>query len=189
MRVDSCLATSVRSSFDVAGEQLRPRFDMNSSEQALTRSYTQEDVQQILNIALAQHPDADTELSYAQLSEIAEELRIEPSTLKLAETKWLTQQGTSAKLQEFNNYRRSKLEAKFGKYAITNTCLVAINFLTGFGIPWSLYVLIFWGMGVGLDAWKLFYQRQGQAYDRAFGNWQRKQKIHKSITGLIDKLV
>jgi 2TM domain len=162
---------------------------MNSSEQSLTRSYSQEDVQQILNIALAQHPSAGTELSYAQLLEIADELRIAPDKLKLAETTWLTQQGDSAKLQKFDAYRRSKLHDKFGKYAITNTCLVALNFLTGFGIPWSLYVLIFWGMGVGLDAWKIFYQRRGEAYDRAFQNWERKQKIQKSITGLIDKLV
>jgi hypothetical protein len=162
---------------------------MNSSEQSLTRSYSQEDVQQILNIALAQHPHADTELSYSQLLEIAEELRIAPGTLQLAENKWLTQRQTNAKYQEFEIFRRSKLQDKFGKYAITNVCLVALNFLTGFGVPWSLYVLIFWGMGVGLDAWKLFYQRQGEAYDRAFQSWQRKQKIQKSITGLIDKLV
>ncbi len=162
---------------------------MNSSEQSLTRSYSQEDVQQILNIALAQHPSAGTELSYAQLLEIADELRIAPDKLKLAETTWLTQQGDSARLQKFDAYRRSKLQDKFGKYAITNTCLVALNFLTGFGIPWSLYVVIFWGMGVGLDAWKIFYQRQGEAYERAFQNWERKQKIQKSITGLIDKLV
>jgi 2TM domain len=128
-------------------------------------------------------------LSYSQLLEIADELRISPATLQLAETKWLTQQNASEKFLEFDAHRRSKLQDKFGKYAITNTCLVALNFLTGFGIPWSLYVLIFWGMGVGLDAWKLFYQRQGQAYDRAFQNWERKRKIQKSITGLIDKLV
>ena len=163
---------------------------MNSSEaQSLTRSYSQEDVQQILNIALAQHPNTDTALSYAQLLEIADELRIAPETLQLAENKWLVQQSSSAKFQEFDTYRRSKFQDKLGKYTITNACLVALNFLTGFGVPWSLYVLIFWGMGFGLDAWKFFFQRQGQAYQRAFQNWERKQKIHKSITGLIDKLV
>ena len=162
---------------------------MNSSEQSLTRSYSQEDVQQILNIALAQYPNAGTELSYAQLLEIADELRIAPDTLKLAENKWLTQQSASEKFQEFDTYRKSKFQDKLGKYTITNTCLVALNFLTGFGVPWSLYVLIFWGMGFGLDAWKLFYQRQGQAYDRAFQSWERKRKIQKSITGLIDKIV
>jgi 2TM domain len=162
---------------------------MKSSESSLTRAYSQEDVQQILNIALAQHPSTGTELSYAQLLEIADELRISPDTLKLAENKWLTQQGANEKFQEFEAYRRSKFQDKLGKYVITNSCLVALNFLTGFGVPWSLYVLISWGMGFGLDAWKFFYQRQGQGYDRAFEKWHRKQKIQKSITGLIDKLV
>jgi hypothetical protein len=163
---------------------------MNSNS-SIVRSYTQEDVQQILNIALAQHPTAaGTDLlSSAQLAEIAEEMRISPETLKLAESKWLAQRGDIAKLQEFNEYRRTKLQDKFGRFAITNTCLIAVNFLTGFGAPWSLYILIFWGMGVGLDAWKLYYQREGEAYTRAFQNWERKRKIHKSITGLIDKIV
>ncbi len=163
---------------------------MNSSAaRSLTRSYSQEDVQQILNIALAQHPSTDTALSYAQLLEIADELRIAPETLKLAESTWLVQQSSNQKFQEFDTYRKSKLQDKLGKYTITNACLVALNFLTGFGVPWSLYVLIFWGMGVGLDAWKFFSGRQGQAYHRAFESWERKQKIQKSITGLIDKLV
>jgi transcriptional regulator with XRE-family HTH domain len=162
---------------------------MNSSEQSLTRAYSQEDVQQILNIALAQYPHADTELSYSQLLEIADELRISPETLKLAETSWLTQQISSEKFKEFEIHRQSKFQEKLGKYVITNACLVALNLLTGFGAPWSLYVLITWSMSFGFDAWKFFYQRQGQAYDRAFKKWQRKQKIHKSISGLIDKLV
>lgn len=162
---------------------------MNSSEQSLTRCYSQEDVQQILNIALAQHPSTGTELSYAQLLEIAEELRIPADTLKLAEDRWLVKQSTTSKLQEFDTHRRSKFQHRLGKYAIINTCLVALNLLTGFGVPWSLYIAIFWGMSVGLDAWKLFYQRQGQAYERASESWHRKQKIQKSITGLIDKIV
>jgi 2TM domain len=166
------------------------RYIMNPSEQFPNRSYSQEDVQQILNLALAQHPTTGTELSYAQLLEIADELRIPPEALKLAENKWLTHQGVSEKRQEFDEHRKSKLNNKVGRYVIINVCLVALNALMGgFGVPWSLYVMIFWGMGVGLDAWKFFYQRQGKAYDRAFQNWERKQKIHKSITGVIDKLV
>lgn len=55
---------------------------MNASEQSITRLYSQKDVQQILNIALAQHPTSGTELSYSQLLEIVEELQIHPTTLK-----------------------------------------------------------------------------------------------------------
>jgi 2TM domain len=162
---------------------------MNSPEQSLTRSYSQEDVQQILNIALAQYPQQDTELSYAQLLEIADEMRISPETLKLAETSWLTQQRSTNKFKEFEVHRRSKFQEKLGKYLITNAGLITLNFLTGFGVAWSLWVLVFWSMGFGLDAWRFFYQSQGQAYDRAFQKWERKRKIHKSISGLIDKLV
>jgi 2TM domain len=162
---------------------------MNSSEQSLTRAYNQEAVQQILNIALAQHPHADTELSYAQLLEIADELRISPDTLKLAEKKWLTQQTSSEKFREFEVYRQSKFKDKLGKYLIINTCTIALNYLTGFGFLWSLYLLIFGTTGFGLYAWKFFFQRQGPAYEQAFKQWSRKQKIHKSINGLIDKIV
>ncbi len=163
---------------------------MNSSEQSLTRAYSQEDVQQILNIALAQYPTTDTELSYSQLLEIADEMRISPDTLKLAENKWFNQQGEISKRGEFDLHRKLKLQNKLGKFLIINTCLIAFNLVTtGLGFPWAVYVLIIWSMGFGLEAWKFFYQRQGQAYDRAFQNWERKQKIHKSITGLIDKLV
>ncbi|MEH2079978.1 MAG: hypothetical protein V7K89_08160 [Nostoc sp.] len=46
--------------------------------QFLTRLYSQEEVQQILNIAVTQHYTSGTELSYAQLLEIAQELQILP---------------------------------------------------------------------------------------------------------------
>jgi 2TM domain len=164
---------------------------MNSSEQSLTRSYNQEDVQQILNIALAEYPHSDTELSYKQLLEIADELRISPDTLKLAETSWLTKQSSTNKFKEFELHRKSKFQGRLGTYLIVNGVLVTFNlFLAGgLAIPWSLWILSMWSIGFGLNTWKFFFQRQGQAYERAFKNWERKHKIHKSITGLIDKLV
>jgi 2TM domain len=163
---------------------------MNSSEQPLTRSYSHEDVQQILNIALAQYPQQDKELSYAQLLEIADEMRISPDTLKLAETSWLTQQSSTNKFKEFEVHRKSRFQDKLSKYVITNTGLITLNFLLGgFAVAWSLWVLVFWSMGFALYTWRFFYQRQGQAYDRAFQKWERKRKIQKSISGLIDKIV
>jgi hypothetical protein len=162
---------------------------MTFPEQSPLRSYSQEDVQQILTIALAQQPDEATALSYTQLLEIAEELNISPSALKVAEDKWLTQQGATQKRQEFDAYRLAQLQNKLGTYVIINISLFSLNWLTGLGVPWSLYIAIALGMKLGLEAWNFYYRRQGSAYDRAFQNWQRKQKIQKSITGLIDKLV
>jgi hypothetical protein len=150
---------------------------MDFSQQSLTPSYSQEDIREILNIALANRSTLDLELPHSQLLEIAQELSISPETIELAKDRWLSQQQVIKKHQEFDLYRRSKLQDRFGKYAIVNACLIPINFFTGFGVPWSLYVLSSWGIVRGVAAWRVFFQRQGYAYDRAFQKWEYQQKM------------
>lgn len=150
---------------------------MDFLPRSLTPSYSQEDIQEILNIALAERSTLDTDLSHAQLLEIAQELGISPETIELAKDRWLSQQQAIQKHQEFNLYRRSKLQDRFGKYAIVNACLIPLNFFTGFGVPWSLYVLTSWGIVRGVAAWRVFFQRQGYGYDRAFQKWEYQQKM------------
>lgn len=129
---------------------------MNLSKHCRTRWYSQEEVQQILNIALVHHSTSQTELSYSQILEIAEELNILPETLSLAEQKWLSQQKAIEEHQRFDAVRRLRLQDRTGRYVIINACLIMLNFLTGFSIPWSLYVLIGWGIIRSLDTWRFF---------------------------------
>jgi 2TM domain len=150
---------------------------MNSSKRSLAHSYSQEDVSEILNLALARHSNLDTELSRDRLLEVARELSIAPESLELAEHQWLDRQIVIEKSREFEVYRRSKLQDRLSKYAIVNACLLPLNLLTGFGVPWSLYVLISWGMLRGVDAWQVLFQHQGYAYDRAFQKWERQHEI------------
>jgi hypothetical protein len=140
-------------------------------------TYSQEDIQEILSIALAECSTLDTDLPHAQLLEIAQELGISTEMIELAKDQWLNQQQVVEKHQEFNRYRRSKLQDRFGKYAIVNACLIPLNFFTGFGVPWSLYVLTSWGIVRGVAAWRVFYQHQGYGYDRAFQKWEYQQKV------------
>jgi 2TM domain len=150
---------------------------MDFPQQSLIPSYRQEDVREILDIAMADRSTLDPELSHPQLLEIAQELSISPETIELAKDRWLIQQQAIKKHQDFDLYRRSKLQDRFGKYAIVNACLIPINFFTGFGVPWSLYVLSSWGIVRGVAAWRVFFQRQGYAYDRAFQKWEYRQKM------------
>jgi hypothetical protein len=53
--------------------------------------------------------------------------------------------------------------------------------LPGFGVPWSLYVLISWGLVRGVDTWRVLFQRQGYAYDRAFHKWERQQTMLTTV--------
>ena len=150
---------------------------MNFTPQSLTHAYSQEDIREILNIALAHHSTTSTDLSHAQLLEIAQELSISPHAIELAKSQWLSQQQVIKKHQDFDLYRRSKLKDRFGKYAIVNACLIPINFFTGFGVPWSLYILTSWGIVRGVAAWRVFYQHQGYGYNRAFQKWEYRQKM------------
>lgn len=152
---------------------------MTIFETQITHSYHQEDIQQILNLAIARQANGG-EFSREQLVEIATELGISTGTLLEAERDWKIQQGEQQKRSEFNLYRRGKLQKRVGKYLIVNSFLVGLNFLSAGGLSWSLYILLFWGLGLGLSAWNS-YQLQGEEYEQAFRKWYRKHQIALSI--------
>ena len=162
---------------------------MNNSANGAIRSYSQEDIQQILQLAIArQTDDTDKEFSYQQLLEIASELDIPLESLQLAEREWLEQQVEIQKRQEFNIYRLGRFKKRLGNYAIVNGILLVIDLIGGGGLSWSLYVLLLWGIGVGLDAWNSL-QTKGEDYEVAFQKWYRQRQIKSSFNNLVKKLL
>jgi len=89
---------------------------MNTKESTV-KLYSSEDTHQILKIALERHSIIDSQLSHSQLLEIAQELSISPESLDIAQNQWLRQQQLIEKHQQFELYRRSKLQDRLGKYA------------------------------------------------------------------------
>ncbi|MEO1374251.1 MAG: 2TM domain-containing protein, partial [Cyanobacteria bacterium J06635_10] len=71
-------------------------------------------------------------------------------------------------------------------YTIVNTFLLLMDFLTGGGISWSLYIVIFGGMLLGLDGWNTS-QTKGEDYEAAFQRWYRKNQLKRSVNNLINK--
>ncbi|HEY9893364.1 MAG TPA: 2TM domain-containing protein [Candidatus Sericytochromatia bacterium] len=160
---------------------------MTNFQTHITRSYQQEDIQQILNLAIARQA-SDGEFTHEQLVEIATELGISTDTLAEAEQDWLVQQKEGIKRQEFNIVRRSRLQKRAGKYVIVNGFLVGLNFISAGEVSWSLYILLFWGLGLGLNAWNT-YQLQGEEYEQAFRRWYRKHQIAESITSRLNNWI
>lgn len=158
-----------------------------SQNNQVTRYYKQEDIQQILQIAISRQAN-DGEFSREQLWEIADELDIDPQTLELAESEWLARQGEQRKRQEFNLYRRSKFKRHFGRYAITNSFLMLFNFVAVGHLTWSLYLLLLWGLGLGLNAWNTF-QSDGEEYEMAFQQWYRRHQFKETVNGFFQKLI
>jgi 2TM domain len=164
---------------------------MNSSDVNAITTYSQEDIQQILNLALTRkNADGNMEFSHQQLVEIAEEMEIDLKTLQAAKLDWAQNRTSDQQKAEFDLYRRQQFQKGLGRFAITNSFLVTINLLVlgGTGFLWSVYVLGFWGLGVALNAWNL-YQLKGEEYDRKFQNWISKRKIRQTIHGTIAKFL
>ncbi|MFW6359786.1 MAG: 2TM domain-containing protein, partial [Chroococcales cyanobacterium] len=98
-------------------------------------SYSQEDIQQILQRAIARQA-YEVEFTRQQLLEIAEELEISPECLILAEQDWHVDKLDHEKRQAFDAYRRGRFKQKLGKYLIINSFLVGLNVLTAGTLSW-----------------------------------------------------
>ncbi|MDB9489596.1 2TM domain-containing protein [Dolichospermum circinale CS-534/05] len=150
------------------------------------RSYTQEDVQQILQLAISRQVNENNqEFSYQQILEIAKELQISPDNLQQAERDWLVKQSEVEQRQAFNLYRRSKLKKRLGNYAIINIFFLAMDSLSG-GISWSVYILVASALGISLDIWNTF-QTKGEDYEIAFQRWNRNHQIKQTINTVLNK--
>jgi 2TM domain len=164
---------------------------MKASDVTAISSYTQDDIQQILHLALTkQSANGDLEFSHQQLVEIAEEMNIGLDTLQSAKKEWLTSQSSNQQRGEFDRHRQQKFKKGLGNYAIVNFFLVGINVfaLGGPGFLWSLYILGFWGMGVALRGWNS-YHLTGEDYNQQFQKWNSSRKIRQSVHSLIAKVL
>ena len=159
---------------------------MTTHDANIVHSYSQEDIQQILSIAIARQAD-DSEFSYQQLLEIAEELEITPESLQQSEIDWRSQNTIVRQQQKFDLYRRHKLQKKFGNYAIANSFLVLLDLLNSGDLSWSLYILLIWGLKVGLDSWNTYYSNS-EEYERAFQKWSGRNQLKQSVTTFVGKL-
>ncbi len=149
--------------------------------------YSQEEVQQILNLAIAQHAYAG-EFSRTQLLDIAEDLAIPAAIVQQAEKAWMQSNDENQKREAFNQHRRADLKRKVGRFSIINGSLILLNGLMGFGFPWSLYILLFWGLFLGLKTWNVLHLG-GEAYEKAFQRWYRTHQVRSVVNRWLDRFL
>lgn len=156
-----------------------------ASDAPITRAYSQDDVQQILHLALNRQEQGG-EMSRAQLLEIAHDLNISAENLQAAELEWNNRQGEFQQRQVFEIYRRSKLQKNAIQFSIVNSFMVLLNLVSTHELSWSLYILLAWGLGLALQGWKT-YQTEGEEYEQAFQRWRVKKQLGQSFNTLMSK--
>jgi hypothetical protein len=159
---------------------------MTASEPQTTRSYRQEEIQQILQLAIARQT-YQGEFSHKQLLEIARELEISPESLQAAEQDWLEQKIERQKRQAFDHYRWGRIRRKTGKYVIANTFFVTLDLIGNAAFDWSHYIVLLWGLFLVLQIWHTS-QTRGEEYEQAFQRWQRKHELRRSAKLFWEKL-
>lgn len=159
---------------------------MSEIQSQAPQFYSQEDIQQILHLALARKTDKE-ELSRDQLWEIAAELDIDPQSLQSAEQEWLSQKAMISKRQAFTRFRREQFKQKAVRYGIVNGFFLSLNILSAGTLSWSLYIILLWGLGLSLEGLKTF-QTKGEAYEQAFQRWKLKNEMKESMANLWDRL-
>ncbi len=159
---------------------------MYTSSPPTTQTYSPEAIQQILQLAIARQADND-EFSREQLLEIARELEISPENLQAAECDWLVRQGEQHQRGQFDLYRRTKSTRKIAKYAIVSSVLMLLNVLSAGTISWSLYLVLPWGVAVGLKQFNLSHQTQDE-YEKDFQMWCRRQQLEQSVGQIWDRV-
>jgi hypothetical protein len=62
-----------------------------------------------------------------------------------------------------------------------------LNIVTTQGIAFALSILLFWGLFLALNAWKVS-QTEGEDYESAFSRWRLKKQLGQSIGTIADKV-
>jgi 2TM domain len=155
---------------------------------AKPKLYSQEDIQEILEIAIArQTNDKDEAFTEEQLLEIATELGIDATAIATAKKAWFAQQSYSQKQTEFQLYRQHKLQKRLTKFLLVNAFFISANLLFVGSLSWSLYLLIIWGISLAINVWKT-YQTEGEAYQQELQKWQRNQTIKQSLNNFWERI-
>ncbi|MGF1488237.1 MAG: 2TM domain-containing protein [Prochloraceae cyanobacterium] len=160
---------------------------MSGFELQRPESYTQEDVQQILQLALANKNPNSEELSRTELLQMAEDLDIQGECLEAAEKAWLVRKSNDLQRVAFDIYRKDRLKEKAIGFGIVNTFLISLNLVSAGTVSWALYIFLIWGLKLSLDTWKTF-QSKGEGYERAFQSWKFKQEMKTSVGNIWEKV-
>lgn len=158
---------------------------MQSSEPHYPESYNQAEIRQILELALTRQIKSSS-LTREELWAMGTKLGLDLLTIQEAEKHWLEQKAINLQRQEFNLDRRQQLINRITRFAIINGIIVVLDLLTTHSLSWSLYLIVIWGLSLGLDAWKTA-QTSGYDYEQAFQRWQVRQELKSSLTIIREK--
>ncbi len=135
---------------------------------------TEEDVDEVLKLALRMQGRADEDLR-SRLVAAAEELGISPEELASAEAEYVLNKEERKEFLEFKQRQVREFREHFFAYITINTLLVAINFITAETVNWAIWPILGWGIGLAFHAWGSL-NSGSESFQEEFANFRRKRR-------------
>ncbi len=135
---------------------------------------TEEDVDEVLKLALRKQGRADQDLR-ARLVEAAEELGISPAELLQAEEEYALCKEERKEFHEFKQRQVREFREHFFAYIIINSLLVAINWITAGTVNWAIWPILGWGIGLAFHAWGSL-NSGSESFQEEFSNFRRRRR-------------
>lgn len=144
---------------------------------------TEEDVEEILRLAIRQSPFGGDTLR-ERLQSSADELGISPEALARAEAEWAAQNQHKQESEQdlvdrraFHKMRVGDFVKHLGSYVAVNAFLTFIDFRDG-NLGWAFWPIMGWGIAIVTHLFSLF--GHGQEEEKEFRKWQKKRRGRKS---------
>jgi plasmid stability protein len=110
------------------------------------RSYTEDEVREILDQALQK--ERDRHLDHDQLLSVASEIGLEREAIETAVGEVQEQRARQEAEQRALARRRRSLALHAAVFAVVHVLLFAVNYLTSPGQWWVLFPAVFWGLAL-----------------------------------------
>lgn len=148
----------------------------------MNRKYTNEEVEQIIKIALRSKTDSGS-ISLDNIYDIAKELNIDPAAVQNAVNEFESKGDIEAIREEFIRKRRKSFFDHLTSYLAVNSFLVILNLITG-DFFWAIFPILGWGLGVFFDGMsKLRYDEE--EFQKFYKKLIRKKKTN-NLSQLFD---
>lgn len=141
------------------------------------RITSDEDVEEILKLAIRQSHESTTDLRQ-RLQQTATELGITPEAIARAEQQYFQGKTIKEELREYDEERRRSARLHLISYIAVNLGLLGINFLSAVGDKnpslWALYPLVGWGIGLMIHLGSVYFTKPSITDDE-FLAWRRRR--------------
>lgn len=138
------------------------------------RSYTREEMEEILRRAAERTQRAEDGVRHDDLVAAAREVGIDPAAIDDALAELGQEKTAEAAAARWTRDRRRRFASHFSAYAIVIAFLGVLNALVTPHVAWALWVALVWGLGVALGARRAFLPPSERDVEKLLAREEKK---------------